>query len=216
MRFIHRFPESPDPAAPKLLSEEPDIHPTCHVVRSAIGRWTQLMEHTRLVESSFGDYSYTAGNNSIIYSDIGKFANIASSVRINPGNHPMERVTQHHFLYRRRQYQFGEFDDETFFDWRRAHRCVLGHDIWIGHAAILLPGVKIGNGAVVGAGAVVTKDVPPYWIFAGVPARPIRPRFPPDVAQAIEKLAWWDWPHQTIRERLPDFNDPVSFIEKYA
>ncbi|MFN8562280.1 MAG: hypothetical protein U0703_11820 [Anaerolineae bacterium] len=79
---------------------------------------------------------YAAGDVSIIYADVGKFCSIASHVRINPGNHPMERVTQHHMTYRRRQFGFGE-DDHAFFDWRRAHRCSIGHDVWLGHGAIV-------------------------------------------------------------------------------
>lgn len=174
------------------------------------------MEGTTLIESTFGDYSYTAGWASIIYSDVGKFANIAAMVRINPGNHPMDWVSMHHMQYRRRQYLFGDDDDPTFFDWRRSKKCILGHDVWIGHAAIVLPGVRIGNGAVVGAGSIVTKDVAPYTIVAGNPAKPIRRRFPESLAHRIEAIAWWDWDHETLRQRLPEFREPESFVAKYG
>ena len=99
-------------------------------------------------------------------------------MRINPGNHPLWRAALHHFTYRSRSYDLHPEDDREFFDWRRAHPVVLGDDVWIGHGAILLPGVKIGTGAVVGAGAVVTKDVPPFTIVAGVPAKTLRRRVP--------------------------------------
>ena len=69
----------------------------------------------------------------------------------------------------------------------------IGHDVWIGHGAIILPGRSIGTGAVVAAGAVVTKDVAPYGIVAGNPARFIRARFPDAIAQRLQRLAWWDW-----------------------
>lgn len=215
VNYIDSFPME-SPTVPKQLSETPTIHPSCRIVDSHLGRWTELMEGTTLRESRFGDYSYTAGWASIIYSDIGKFVNIAAMVRINPGNHPMDWVSMHHMQYRRRQYLLGDTDDASFFDGRRAKRCVLGHDVWIGHAAIVLPGVRIGNGAVVGAGSVVTKDVAPYTIVAGNPARLIRRRFSEERAAALGAIAWWDWDHETLRQRLRALRDPESFIQRYG
>src|SRR5262245_57136447 len=89
-----------------------------------------------------------------------------------------------------------------------ARLVVVGHDVWIGHAAIILPGRTVGTGAVIGAGAVVTKDVDPYAIVAGNPARVIRQRFPAAVAQRLQRLAWWDWDHDRLRAALPDFRQP--------
>src|SRR5215472_8588824 len=146
-----------------------------------------------------------AGDGSIIYADVGKFCSIASHARINPGNHPMQRVMQHHLTYRRRMYDLGEADDEAFFDWRRAARVRVGHDVWLGHGAILLPGVQVGNGAVVAAGAVVSHDVAAYSIVAGVPARPIRERFPSHVVEQLEAIAWWDWTREQLEARVDDF-----------
>jgi hypothetical protein len=167
-----------------------------------------------MLESTFGDYSYAAGQVSIVYADVGKFCSLAAQVRINPGNHPMNRVTQHHLTYRRAMYGFGE-DDTAFFDWRRAHRCTVGADVWLGHGAIIMPGVQIGSGAVVGAGAVVTKDVPPYMIVGGVPAKPIRPRFPAAVVEQLLQIAWWEWDHATLQARFDDLLDLERFLAKY-
>lgn len=168
-----------------------------------------------MLESTFGDYSYAAGHVSIVYADVGKFCSIAAQTRINPGNHPMQRVTQHHFTYRRKMYGFGE-DDQEFFEWRRAHRCTIEHDVWLGHGSIIMPGVTIGTGAVVGSGAVVTKDIPPYTIVAGVPAKPIRSRFPLPVAKKLLAVSWWDWDHATIKARFDDLLNLELFLEKYA
>lgn len=197
------------------LGPQPVIHDPCLIARSELGAYTELGANTVMVETRFGDYSYTAGDNQIIYATVGKFANIASHVRINPGNHPMERVTLHHVTYRRDLYGFGE-DDAAFFDWRRAHHCVIGHDTWLGHNVIVMPGVRIGDGAVVGSGAVVTKDVEPYTIVVGVPARPLRRRFPQAICDALQRIAWWDWDHDTLGARLDEMNDAARFVEKYG
>ncbi len=213
---IDVFPETLRSRQPTRLSERPTIHPTSIVYASQIGGWTEIGAHSTIVESSFDDYSYAAGDVSIIYTQVGKFCSIASHVRINPGNHPMERVTQHHMTYRRAQYGFADTDDEAFFDWRRSAACVVGHDVWIGHGAVIMPGVRIGTGAVVGAGAVVTKDVDPYTIVVGVPARLLRMRFAPEISAQLLAIAWWEWDRQMLEERFEDLRDINTFIEKYG
>ena len=108
-------------------------------------------------------------------------------------------------------------DDADFFAWRRAHPLTIGHDVWIGHGAIVLPGRSVATGAVIAAGAVVSRDVAPYAIVAGIPARPVKARFPDDVAARLVALAWWDWDHQRLRAALADFRAlPVEgFLQKY-
>jgi len=200
----------------RILSEEPTVMPTAWVKECTLGRYTEVADQANLTESVLGDYSYVMERCDIIYTDIGKFVNIASEVRINPGNHPMEWVSQHHFLYRLRRYGFGHEDNHPFFNWRRLQRVTVGHDTWIGHKAIILPGVRLGNGAVVAAGAVVTKDVPPYTVVAGVPAKPVRQRFPEAIWRSLEKICWWDWDHETLGERLEHFYDIRRFIALYG
>jgi len=217
-----RPPDSPDgvdtgaPAGTPRLGEQPWIHPTARVHASTVGAWTEIGPNCQIVESSFGDYSYTDGDVSIIYATVGKFCSIASHARINPGNHPMHRVTQHHCTYRRARYGFAATDDAAFFDWRRAHHCTIGHDVWIGHGGIVMPGVTVGTGAVVGAGAVVTRDVAPYQIVGGVPARPIRARFPPEIAEKLLRIAWWDWDRATLQARFDELLDVERFVAKYG
>jgi len=198
----------------KQLSEKPTIHSSSRVEHSNLGAWTDIGPHTVVEESTLGDYSYIDGDALVIYSDIGKFCSIASHVRINPGNHPMWRVTQHHMTYRSAQYGFGETDDEEFFNWRRAHRVTIGHDVWLGHGVIVMPGVSIGTGAVVGSGAVVTKDIPPYMIAAGVPAKQIRERFPDDIQKKLQDSAWWDWDRTTLEERFEELTNLELFLNK--
>lgn len=199
------------------MTEAPMIHPTSLVKASRMGPWTVLGPRCQLVESEFRDYSYTARDCEIWNADIGKFCNIAAAVRINPPNHPMQRASQHHFTYRSRSHHFGAEDDASIFAWRRAHRVTIGPDVWIGHGAILMPGVAIGTGAVIGAGAVVTHDVAAYTIAVGVPARPLRRRFGAALEAALTRIAWWDWPKERLAVALADFRalEAEAFARKY-
>jgi phosphonate metabolism protein (transferase hexapeptide repeat family) len=199
------------------LGLDPLVHPTACVTASSLGRYTEVGARTTILESSLGDYSYIVNDGNVTYTTIGKFCSIAAMARINPGNHPMQRASQSHFTYRASAYFPGENDEEGFFDWRRSHHVTIGHDVWIGHGAIILPGRSVGNGSVVAAGAVVTQDVPSYTIVAGVPARPIRRRFRVDVAERLERLAWWDWSHEALHQALPDFRELTveAFLGRY-
>lgn len=199
----------------KALGEHPVFHSHVRVVRSHFGAYTEIGANSTIVETTFDNYSYTAGDNQIIYSTIGKFSNIASHVRINPGNHPLERVTLHHMTYRRSLYGFGE-DDADFFQWRRDHHCTIGHDTWLGHNVIVMPGVRMGHGSVAGSGAVVTRDVEPFMIVVGVPAKPLRLRFPERIVEKLLQIAWWDWDHATLGARLDEMNHVEAFVEKYG
>lgn len=206
----------PDEASMPPLGLAPALHPSASVRHSAFGPYTAVGARTRLLETEMGAYSYVVTDAEIAYATIGKFVSIAAHTRINPGNHPMWRASQHHFSYRAKSYGLGE-DDADFFDWRRDHQVEIGHDVWIGHGAVILPGRRVGIGAIVGAGAIVTKDVAPYMVVAGNPARPIRRRFSEPVCADLMALAWWDWPHAKLAAALPDLRtlDAAVFAAKY-
>ena len=198
------------------LTAEGLVPKTCTIVNSTFGRYTEIGEHCFFENTDTGDYSYTGPSCYVQNARIGKFSNIAAMVRIGPTAHPVERVSLHHFTYRRKKYGFAEKDDEQFFSWRESQIVCIGHDTWIGHGSIIMPGVVIGNGSVIGAGSVVTRDVPGYTIAAGVPAKPIKRRFSEKHEEKLELIAWWDWAHEQLAERLEDFSLPVDiFIEKY-
>src|ERR1700733_5137114 len=203
--------------AGKKLSVAPTIDPSANLKDVRLGAYTEVGARTILQEVTMDDYSYVVNDAQITYTTIGKFCSIAAMTRINPGNHPMHRATQAHFTYRASAYFPGEHDEAEFFKWRKSHRVHIGHDVWIGHGAIVLPRRNIGTGAVIAAGAVVTKDVPAYTIVGGNPARPIRRRFPEAIADRLARLPWWDWDHGTLRAALPDFKklEIEEFLEKY-
>ena len=201
----------------RKLTPEPNIDPAAVVRDSTLGVYTAVGARTSVVETEFGDYSYVVNDSQIIYATVGKFCSIAAQTRINPGNHPLHRAALHHFTYRSVSYDMGDTDDGEFFEWRREHRVTLGNDVWIGHGAIVLPGVSIGTGAAIGAGAVVTKDIPPFAVAVGVPARVIRYRFPDETQAGLLRVAWWDWTHEKLVAALPDFRetDAAEFVRRH-
>lgn len=197
------------------LGPEPTIHDPVSITESELGSWTEVRPECRLHESVINDYTYLMNRVQLDYTTVGKFGSVASDVRLGPTEHPIERPTAHHFTYRSDQYDLGD-DDQSIFEWRADQPVEIGHDVWIGHRAIVLPGIEIGNGAVVGAGAVVTSDVAPYTVVAGVPAESIGQRFPTDVAARIDATEWWHWDHDTLADRLAAFRDLDRFLSEYT
>jgi phosphonate metabolism protein (transferase hexapeptide repeat family) len=203
---------------PRLSPAEPFVHPGCAIVNSTFGAYCEVGEGSRIQNSTFEDYAYCDRLADIANTSVGKFANIAAMTRIGPTDHPMDHASLHHFLYRSSYYWADAEDDPDFFARRAARRTVIGPDTWIGHGAIVKPDLTIGAGAVVASGAVVTKDVAPYMIVAGVPATPLRARVAPALAERLLALAWWDWDHARLRDALADFRalKAEAFLEKYG
>ena len=201
----------------RLTAEGAVVHPDCEITEASFGAYTEVGRGTRVALSRFGDYSYCDRYCDIANAEVGRFANIASFVRIGATDHPLDRASLHHFMYRSASYWDDAEDDADWFAQRKARRARIGHDTWIGHAAQIKPEVTVGHGAVVASGAVVTKDVAPYTIVAGLPARPVRARQPAGIAERLIALAWWDWDHDRLRAALPDFRTlgAEAFLEKY-
>ncbi|MEP3688097.1 MAG: chloramphenicol acetyltransferase [Sulfitobacter dubius] len=202
----------------RLKAGAPFLHPDCEVTDTQFGRYVEIGRATRLAHSEIGDYSYCDRWCDIANTQVGKFSNIAASVRIGATDHPMEKASLHHFHYRAGDYFDGAEDDADWFALRRSRRTVIGHDTWLGHGAQVRPEVTIGHGAVVAGGAIVTRDVAPYMIVAGIPAKPLRRRFSESIAARMEELAWWDWPHDRLQASLKDFQTlpAEAFLEKYS
>ena len=146
-------------------------------------------------------YHYPINRDKLI---IGKFCSIACGAKFifNSANHSLSSLSS---------YPFPIFFEEWDLDikditkaWDNKGDIVIGNDVWIGYEAVILAGVTIGDGAVIGARAVVTKDIPPYTIVGGVPARPIRKRFSEEITDSLLKIKWWDWPKERIRGHISD------------
>ncbi len=195
----------------------PRVHATAEVRDCILGRFTIVGVRVVLAECVLGDYSYFSRGSEAIYTKVGKFASIASNVRINALQHPMHRVSQHNITYRPNEYFVDAKIDKGFRELRQSNAVTIGHDVWIGHGAIILPGVSIGDGAVIAAGAVVTKSVDAYAVVAGVPAKRVKWRFEADVRDGLSALQWWDWDHNRLALAIPDMQtlSPADFIAKW-
>lgn len=162
--------------------------------------YNDFVNDPRLFERNNVLYHYPINNERL---RIGKFCSIACGAKFlfNCANHSLWSLST---------YTFPLFYDEWGLDkadvasaWDNKGDIVIGNDVWIGFEAVIMAGVHIGNGAIIGARAVVTRDVPPYTIVGGVPARTIRKRFDDATISRLEGLRWWDWPAEKIRRELP-------------
>ncbi len=141
----------------------------------------------------------------ILYQDkliIGKFCSIACGAKFlfNSANHTLTSLSTYTFpLF----FEEWELEKAKVTDaWDNKGNIVIGNDVWIGYEAVIFSGVTIGDGAVIGSRAVVTKNVPPYTIVGGVPARPIRKRFDEAIIEKLLRLKWWDWPENNIKKNI--------------
>lgn len=135
---------------------------------------------------------------------IGKFCSIACGAKFlfNAANHALGSLSAYPFPIFFEEWGLGTDTESIAKAWDNKGDIVIGNDVWIGYEAVILAGVTIGDGAIIATRAVVTKDVPPYTIVGGVPAKPIRPRFDDDVAAELERLRWWDWDEAKIKENI--------------
>ena len=146
-------------------------------------------------------YHYPVNGDRLV---IGKFCSLACGARFlfNSANHTLKSLSSYSFPIFWGE-EWGIDKSEVASAWDNRGDIVVGNDVWIGYEAVIMAGVRIGDGAVIAARAVVTRDVPPYTIVGGVPAKTIRPRFDDRAAARLLELQWWNWPVEKIRANLP-------------
>lgn len=177
------------------------------------GSHVVLCHHAMIHGVTIGSHSYVGTHSHLQYATIGSFVSIGPEVRVGLGTHPVHLVSTYPSFYASRASAAVPMARSVAI--REYEQVVIGSDVWIGARAMVVDGVKIGNGAVIAAGAVVTKDVSPYAIVGGVPAKLIRFRFPPGVIEDLLSIAWWTWPEELIRQRAEDFADVQKFLNKH-
>lgn len=144
-------------------------------------------------------YQYPINHDKLI---IGKFCSIACGAKFifNSANHTLSSVSTYPFPIFFEEWGLNIKDVATA--WDNKGDIIIGNDVWIGYEAVILAGVTVGDGAIIGTRAVVTKDVPPYTIVGGVPAKPIRKRFDNETLDELLKIRWWDWPEEKIARNI--------------
>lgn len=148
-------------------------------------------------------YHYPINHDRLI---IGKYCSIACGARFlfNSANHTMRSLSTYPFPLFYDEWEHGMRVDKA---WDNKGDIVIGNDVWIGYEAVIMAGVTIGDGAIIGTRAVVTKDVSPYTIVGGVPAKPIRKRFSEDVIERLLSLKWWNLPSKTVSKIIKDIQE---------
>lgn len=157
---------------------------------SIFGKNNIIYDNCLIVNSKINDYTYIGGDNKIQNAIIGKFCSIGPEVRIGLGIHPLYLKSTYPGFYTNSEYY--RVEKQYDFTGEEYKQVEIGHDVWIGARATILDGVKIGDGAVVAAGAVVTKDVPSYAIVGGVPAKVIKYRFDENRVKELLVEQWWN------------------------
>lgn len=166
---------------------------------------------TDVTNCHFGAYSYLNRNSVALNVTTGRYSSLADHCRIGLEMHPTDWATTHCFSYFNMFSGVCGYQPTEYFEYQKPIR--IGNDVWIGAHTVVMPGVTIGDGAIVGAGSVVTHDVPPYTIVSGTPARTMRQRFSDSICQDLVTTQWWsfDLPGMMQHGLTPPFRDPTSF-----
>jgi len=172
---------------------------------------SKIESGSNIVNVHMDRHSFCGHNCEISNAKIGAFTSISDNVIIGGGTHPVDWVSMSPVFYKGR--------DSVRKKYAEHHRpeplqTGVGHDVWIGHGVHIKQGVEIGTGAVVGMGSIVTKDVEPYAIVAGCPAKLIRKRFDDNLVKLLLESQWWMFEDKKLMEYAKDFNDPLRFIER--
>lgn len=173
------------------------IREDCRIFESQLEGNNVIYDRCQLAKVSLGAYSYVSTDADISNLSIGKFCSVGPNLKCGYGLHPTNYVSTSPVFFSTRKQCGATFADRDLFTEQQS--TTVGHDVWVGANVYLKDGINVGHGAVLAAGAVVTKDVPPYVIVGGVPAKTIRPRFSESVIAELLDLEWWHWSESELR-----------------
>jgi len=184
--------------------------------------YNTVQNNVRIGRSYLGRGTYIANGSVIMRAKIGRFCSIGGNIRTGLGMHPTKDFvsTSPSFFSVNKQNGLSFvneqlFEEHLYVDKENKYFCEIGNDVWIGNNVMIMDGVKIGDGAVVAGGAVVTKDVEPYTIVGGLPAKEIKKRFNKDQIQKLLEIKWWDWEIDRIKKNAEFFSNIDLFLKNY-
>lgn len=185
--------------------------------RSSFTRKSGLRYGAKLFNVHMGDYSSVGIDSKISNAIIGRYTVIAREVYVGVGAHPTNFLTAHSIFYKNSPWGFHP-EWVKRIDYNESPVCHIGNDVWIGTRAIIMDGVNVSDGAIVAAGSVVTKDVPPYAVVGGVPAKVIKYRFPQEMIDCLLDIQWWNLPDNEITKVIDIFhikNPTLEDLKRY-
>lgn len=179
------------------------------IVKSQIHNTSKIESGSTVVCSIFDRHSFCGYDCFFNNCEVGAFTSIASNVKAGGGGHPMEYLSMSPVFLSHRDSVKAKFAKHVY---KHNPKTVIGNDVWVGESVIIKAGVTIGDGAVIGMGSVVTKDVPPYMIYAGNPAKLIRARFEKDLIEALQLYKWWDFTDEKLQEIGSRVTNPKELL----
>jgi acetyltransferase-like isoleucine patch superfamily enzyme len=181
-----------------------------------INKKAKIYRNCQIFKSNIDAYSYIAPNSSIVFSKIGKFCSIGKDTSIGLGKHTINTISSSPIFYSKKNAirisWTSKINSEEF------NEVIIGNDVWIGTKAIIMGGITIGNGVIIGAGSIVTKDLPDYSIAVGIPAKVIKYRFDKPIIDKLKEINWWDLPEEKLKEKIRLFqieNFTIDDLNKF-
>lgn len=178
------------------------------------GIYNSLCDNVAIGETELGDFTYIADNTTIFKAKIGKFCSIGPDCKVGLGKHPSHTFVSTHpiFFSNLKQAQIS-FADKNYF--QESEEITIGNDVWLGANVIVVDGVDIADGVIVAAGSVVTKNIPPYAVVGGVPAKIIKYRFEKDEIEKLLELQWWDMDREYLKLNFKKFHNIEIFLNAH-
>lgn len=183
----------------------------CILQEAEVDKTAAICSGVRFYRGKIGRYSYIGNNSFVIDTNIGAFTSISTDCYIGGTSHPTDWVSTSPVFHKWdniMKKNFARHEFEIF------HRTMIGNDVWVGNRVMIKAGVNIADGAVIGMGSVVTKDIGPYEIWAGNPAKFIRKRFPEETIEILTSLQWWNWDEERIEKEAELFNKVSEFVKE--